>query len=139
MTKTPVSLSYHTALIDLMVMVSAADGAMPDPEFRAIGQIVQGLPAFATFDAEKLVSTAKACARLLQKESADTVLDRVVAALPITLYETAYTLACEVAVADRKLAPEELRFLDIVRRKLHLSRLVAVALERGAAARYQIA
>jgi hypothetical protein len=34
---------------------------------------------------------------------------------------------------------EEVRILEVLRRALHIDRLVAAALERGARARYQVA
>jgi hypothetical protein len=48
-------------------------------------------------------------------------------------------LALEVAMADARIAVEEVRVLEVLRRTLHLDKLIAAALERGARARYQIA
>ena len=63
-------------------------------------------------------------------------MDIVKAGLPKKLYETAYALACDVAVADGKLSQEELRLLQMLRNRLELDRLHAAAIERGARARH---
>ncbi|HEY4124436.1 MAG TPA: 2-dehydro-3-deoxyphosphooctonate aldolase, partial [Rhizomicrobium sp.] len=60
-------------------------------------------------------------------------------ALPDHLCETAYALGLEVALSDSRVMLEEVRMLEVLRRSLHIDRLVAAALERGARARYQIA
>ena len=67
-------------------------------------------------------------------------MDIVKAGLPKKLYETAYALACDVAVADGKLSQEELRLLQMLlqmpRYRLELDRLHSAAIERGARARH---
>ena len=57
-------------------------------------------------------------------------------ALPEKLRETAYALACEVTAADRVIAQEELRLLELLRHGLQVPRLSAAAIERAASARY---
>jgi hypothetical protein len=59
--------------------------------------------------------------------------------LPEQLRETAYWMALEVALTDARIALEEVAVIDAIRRALSIDRLVAVALERGARARYQVA
>jgi tellurite resistance protein len=66
----------------------------------------------------------------------ETALGLIRSALPERLYETAYALACDVAVADGQLEQEELRLLEIIREFLGLDRLNAVAIERGCRAHY---
>ena len=68
----------------------------------------------------------------------DAVLGLIKGALPPHLCETAYMLALEVAMADARIATEEVKVLEVLRRTLHLDKLVAAALERGARARFQI-
>ena len=60
-------------------------------------------------------------------------------ALPDVLHETAYWVALEVALADRRIALEELRVLDALRHLLDIDKLAAAAIERGARAKYQVA
>ena len=52
--------------------------------------------------------------------------------------ETAYALACDVAVADSRLTQEELRLLEMIRFRLEVDRLSAAAIERGARARHAV-
>ena len=56
--------------------------------------------------------------------------------LPDNLNETAYALACDVAVADGHLYEAELRLLEEIRYELNIDRLHAAAIERGSRARH---
>jgi tellurite resistance protein len=128
----------HSALISVMVLVSASDGDMTDAELSAIGDIVSHLPIFRDFDVNLLPSVAANCTALLDNEDGlDTVLRLVDEALPETLRETAYALACDVAAADGALSQEELRLLELIRYELKVGRLPAAGIERGARARHQ--
>ena len=131
-------LSPQAALIDVMVVVSAADRRMSDGELKTIGRIVQTLPVFQGFDIDQLVPTAEACATMLAGDRGlDGVLQRMSQALPEHLKETAYALAVEIAAADGGHIPQEvLRLLELIRFALPIDRLVAAALERAAKARY---
>jgi tellurite resistance protein len=130
-------ISPQAALIYAMVLVSAADNAMPDHELQRIGTIVKTWPAFNGYDAEKLTDTARECAVILQTgHGLDRVLSLIGAALPSHLVETAYLLACDIALNDGKLPFEEMRILQKLRQTLGLDRLVAGALERAISARH---
>ncbi len=133
------TISHHAALIYVMVVVSAADGQMSDHELKTIGELTRKLPVFRDFDHDRLLTLAQDCSSILQeKDGLAAVLGLVHDALPEPLRETAYWLALEVALTDRHVAIEEIRVIDTLRRALHLDRLVAAALERGARARYQV-
>ena len=94
-------VSHQTALIYVMVLVSAADSDMPDKELGAIGTIVQTLPVFRDFDPENLVKIAEDCASTLSGENGlEDVLAIVKASLNSKFRETAYALACDVAATD---------------------------------------
>jgi tellurite resistance protein len=131
-------LSPQAALIDVMVVVSAADRRMSDEELKTIGSIVRTLPVFRGFDIEKLVPTAEACATMLAGEGGlDGVLKRVAKVLPEHLKETAYALAVEIAAADGGHIPQEvLRLLELIRFALPVDRLAAAAIESAARARF---
>jgi tellurite resistance protein len=132
-------MSHHTALIYTMVMVSAADSEMTDAEIMAIGEEVQHLPIFRDYDIALLPKAAAACAEFLNSEDGlDKLLADVKTGLPKKLHETAYALACDVAVADGKLSQEELRLLQVLRNTLELDRLHSAAIERGARARHAV-
>ena len=129
------TLSHHSALIHLMVLVSAVDSDMTDKEIAAIGQSVRDLPVFADYDDSMLVSAAEACAEILTEENGlETVLGLVKANLPDELIDTAYALSCKVAAVDGSLSQEELRLLEMVRHTLEIDRLTAAAIERGVGA-----
>lgn len=133
-------ITHHTALIYTMVLVSAADGEMTDAELAAIGDIVRTLPVFKDYDSETLTQVAEDCADLLSADDGlETVLDMIALALPERLRETAYVLACNVAAADLSADQEELRLLEMLRHHLKIQRLVTVAIERAARARYATA
>jgi tellurite resistance protein len=134
------TVSHHAALVYVMVVVSAADGAMSEKELAAIGEMTRRLPVFRDFDRDKLLMTAQDCAAILQEDDGlATILGLVEEALPEHLRETAYWLALEVALSDTGVALEEVRVIETLRRALGIDRLTAAALERGARARYQTA
>jgi len=133
------TINEHSALVYVMVIVSASDGSMSDKELRTIGTVVKGLPAFSGFDSDRLVATAQQCAEILSEpDGLETVLSLVRDALPGHLRETAYWLALEVALTDSRVMLEEIRIVETIRRALGVDKLVAAALERGARARYQV-
>jgi tellurite resistance protein len=133
------TISPHAALVYVMVVVAASDGSMNDKELKAIGDITRNLPVFRNFDNDRLLALAQDCSAILQEEDGlSAVLGLVKDALPIPLCETAYWLALELALIDSRVALEEIRVIDTLRRALGLDKLVAAALERGARARYQV-
>jgi uncharacterized tellurite resistance protein B-like protein len=131
-------INHHAALIYSMVLVAAADRNMTDAEFKVIGEILTHLPVFRDFDVKDLPRIASSCVDLVNGEDGlEATLERVRRALPPHLCETAYALACDVALADGKAPSQEvLRLLELLRHRLEIERLVAAAIERGARARY---
>lgn len=129
------TLSNHSALIYIMVIVSAVDSNMTDAEMARIGQSIHSLPVFRDYDDSLLVEAAETCAEILGEDTGlETVLGLVKNSLPDELLETAYALACDIAVTDGQLSQEELRLLEMVRYELDIDRLSAAAIERGVAA-----
>jgi tellurite resistance protein len=129
-------LSHHTALVYVMVTMSAVDRTMTDAELARIGEIVSHLPIFRDFDQENLVKTAEGCGEILSAEGGlDHVLLLIRSNLPKKLRETAYAVALEVAAADLDVKDEETRLLEMLRDTLELDRLTATAIERGIRAR----
>jgi tellurite resistance protein len=138
MLKTSVTetISPHAAIIYTLVMVAAADRNMKTAELAQIGRFVTQLPAFARYDPNRIVETAQECAVMLQVDNGlDNTLALVAAALPPSLRETAYLLACEVAAVDGRIPLEEMRMLQKIRLVFHLDRLTSAALERATEAR----
>ena len=127
----------HTALIYVMVLVSAADSNMADRELYMMGEIVRLLPAFRAFDQGQLPKVAEQCAKKLGKDGLDSVIAYVVRTLPPHLRETAYVLACDIAGVKGRLRSPEIKFLEFLRHSLGIGRLPAAAIERAAKARYQ--
>lgn len=130
-------LDPHSALIYTMVLASAAGSGVTDSELRAIGDIVTHLPIFRDYDNKQLTKTLSACSDLLQKENGlELALKEIKTTLPPRLRETAYALACDVVASDGEASQDELRFLEVLRDGLVIERLAAVAIERGARARF---
>ena len=130
-------LNPHSALIYIMVLVSAADNKMTDRELMQIGEQVRNLPIFQGFDEEELIPLSEDCAKKLSASGGlDQVLDLIIASLPAKLSETAYAIACEIAAADLHVEQEELQLLQQLRYRLDLDRLTAAAIERGVRARH---
>lgn len=131
-------ITIHEALIYTMVMVAAADGAMPDMEMQRIGRLARFLPVFDGFDEEGLIPAARSIQSILAgPEGMDIALEIVRDALPPRLYDTAYALAVEVATADLKMDVTEIRFLQLLRARLEIDKLTAAAIERSAIARFR--
>ncbi|MDO6964607.1 tellurite resistance TerB family protein [Rhizobium alvei] len=131
-------ISIPEALIYAMVMVSAADGDMPDSELQRIGRLARFLPVFDGFDEEQIIPTSKDIQEILAgPEGMDIALEIIRDTLPPRLYDTAYALAVEVATADLRLEMEELRFLQHLRARLDIDKLTAAAIERSAVARFR--
>lgn len=129
-------IKAQEALIYCMVMSSAADGAMGDPELRAIGDAVTHLPVFAGYNPDHLIRTAQGCARrLAEPNGLEATLDLIEAALPEHLRETAFCLAADIAYSAQHVTIEEDRMLEKLRFRLKIGKLVAAAIERGSRAR----
>ncbi len=134
----PAKLSPHEALVYVMVTMSAVDSSMSDDELQRIGNITSNLPVFRDFDDESLVEIAQRCGAVLSGDKGlDAVLELVHRSLPSTLRETAYALAVDIAAADLQIKQEELRFLELLRDRLEISKLVVAGIERGARARHR--
>jgi|EndMetStandDraft_4_1072995.scaffolds.fasta_scaffold252867_2 tellurite resistance protein len=131
-------VTVPAALIYVMVMVSAADGMMPDAELERIGRLAHFLPVFHGFDEEMIIpATRDIQAILAGPEGLEIALETVKDALPPRLYDTAYALAVEVATADLWLDAAEIRFLQLLRARLEIDKLTAAAIERSAVARFR--
>lgn len=130
-------LSPQDALVALMITASAADENIRTAELVAIQRIVNHLPVFGDYDADRIGQIARSVFDLLEEEDGlDALFGLVRKALPERLYETAYAIACDVAAADGKLADEELRLLQEIRYEFGIDRLHAAAIERGSRARH---
>jgi tellurite resistance protein len=126
----------HEALIYLMVITSASDRDMTDIELGRIGDVVRSWPVFEDFNPDRLLPIAQTCQRLLHDEGGlDGVLGSVAAALPERLHDTAYAAAFEVAAVDLEMRLEEVRVLQLIRRRLDLDTLTVAAIGRAAKAR----
>jgi tellurite resistance protein len=133
------TINPQSALVYVMVVVAAADGSMHARELGAMAEFARSLPVFRGYDPDRLTATVEDCSAILQEnEGFEAVLGLVRDALSEPLRETAYWLALEMALSDHKVALEEIRVIETIRRALGIDRLVAAALERGARARYQV-
>jgi len=135
-TDTP-SITAQDALVAVMVAVSISDEAIKTSELVTIERIVNHLPVFGDYDADRIKTTSQVVFDLFEEEDGlDALFGLVRDALPERLFETAYALACDVAAADGRLQETELRFLEEIRYELNIDRLHGAAIERGARARH---
>lgn len=131
-------IDAHSALIYTMVLVSAAEGEMSDAEIAMMTRLVRTLPVFRGFDTDRIQLLGRECVELLRQHNGlDVAADLIAQALPESLRETAYALACDVIAADGAASQDELRLLEMLRYKLRLDPLVSAAIERGARARFR--
>lgn len=130
------TISPETALVYIMVTVSASDEQMRESEITRITGIVEYLPAFKNYNLDRLEVDTQTCFAILQSEEGlDAVLGLVEEATPASHYDLMYALACEVAASDGSLSQEELRLLEMIRHFFDIERLTAAAIERGTASR----
>ena len=131
------NLSPQEAVIYLMVMTSASDGAITDQELRAIGRVVRSFPLFSTEDESRLVETAEACGQLMSSDGGlHKVLEAAATVLPTHLGETAYAAVVDVVTADENLELTEIRVLELIRNALKVADSDASAIEHAARARH---
>ncbi len=131
------ALTPQEAIIYLMVMTSASDGAINDAELRTIGRVVRSFPLFSEADETGLVQTAEACGKLMASDGGlHKVLVAAASALPQHLGETAYAAVVDVVTADEKLDVTEIRVLELIRDALKVPDDGAQAIERSARARH---
>ena len=129
--------SAQDALVALMVTVSVSDARIETAELLTIEQIVNHLPIFAGYDADRMQSVSQTVFDLLEEEDGlDAIIGLVRECVPGTHWETAYALSCDVAAADGDLHQSELRLLQELRHELSIDALHAAAIERGARARH---
>lgn len=132
------SISPHSAIIYLLVVIAAVDRHLSDNELERMGIMARTLPIFDGYNLSHMPSAAQECASILAEDGGlDTVLDLAQGALPHSILETAYALCCDMAVADGELSQEELRMLEIIRHRFGIERLIAAAIERGTAVRHR--
>lgn len=131
------SFTPEDSLVAVMVGISVSDETIRTSELLSIEQMVNFLPVFGNYDADRIRRIANVVFELFEDEDGlDALFGLVKEDLPETLFETAYALACDVAAADGAIAQAELRYLEELRHVLNIDRLHAAAIERGARARH---
>ena len=131
------SFSAQDALVALMITVSASDATIRTSELLTIQAIVNHLPIFSGYDADRMEQVAQTVFDLLEEEDGlDAIYGLIRDALPETHHETAYALACDAAAADGNVLQSELQLLRELRYELDIDPLHAAAIERGARARH---
>ena len=131
------SLSPQDSLVAVMIAVSAADENLRTAELVAIQRMVNHMPVFGAYDADRIRVIAQTVFDLFEEEDGLAALFGLIRdGLPERLNETAYALACDVATADGHLREVELRMLEEVREELSIDRLHAAAIEWGARVRH---
>lgn len=131
--------SIEEVLVYLMVVMSASDKSMSDPELSRIGSLIRTLPVFDAFDEDELIPAARRCQQLLAGENGlDVIFDLANSVIPERLRDTAYAAAVDVAAADLDVRSEEMRVLERLRAKLEIDQPTASAIERAARARHRL-
>lgn len=131
--------TVHEAIINLMVITSAADRDMTDIELARIGDVVRTWPIFVDFNSDDLLDAAQACQALLQRKGGlNKVLTEAAQAIPLHLQDTAYAAAFEVAAVDLEMRMEEARIMQMLRGHLELDPAICTSIERAAKARHRM-
>lgn len=131
--------TVHEALIYLMVVCSASDRDMSEPELGRIGEVVRGWPVFIDFERSRLLEVAQDCQLIVQAENGmDEVLAIARAVIPKRLHDTAYAACFEVAAADLEMRMEEARVLQRVGQALGIAEATANAIQVAGKARHRM-
>lgn len=131
------AMSAQDALVAVMVAASASDQNIRTAELVAIQRMVNHMPVFADYDADRIRRVSQVVFDLFEEEDGlDALFGLIREALPARLNETAYALACDVVTADGKHSQVELQMLEEVREELEIDRLHAAAIEWGARVRH---
>lgn len=133
----PPALSTQDALIAVMIACSAADQNMRTAELVAIQRMVNHMPVFAGYDADRIRRVSRTVFDLFEEEDGlDALFGLIRGALPERLNETAYALACDVITSDGRHSEVELNMLEELREQLAIDRLHAAAIEWAARVRH---
>ncbi|WP_299904684.1 tellurite resistance TerB family protein [uncultured Paracoccus sp.] len=133
------SFSPCDALVAVMVATSASDETMRTSELVAIQRMVDHMPIFAEYDADRMRAVSQTVISLFEEEEGlDALFGLIRDALPERLYETAYAMACDVAAADGRTYEGEIAMLAEIRHELNISRLHAAAIELSAQVRHRL-
>ena len=103
MSRSTPAMSPQDALVAVMVAASASDENMRTAELVAIQRMVNHMPVFAGYDADRTRRVSQIVFDLFEEEDGlDALFGLIREALPVRLNETAYALACDVVTADGK-------------------------------------
>ena len=134
------AMSPCDALVAVMVAVSAAGQGLGTAEMVAIERLVNHTPVFAAYDIDRVRGVSQTVLSIFEEEDGlDALFGLIRDALPESLYETAYVLACDVAASDGRLGEIEAEMLAEIRDQLEIDRLHAAAIELAARARHRLA
>jgi hypothetical protein len=129
--------ALQDGLIWTMVLASAADRDLSPAEIETMRDLVDHLPVFRGFKADRLPKVTEACAAALADEGG---LDKVTAFIrkmvPRRFGETAYALACDLIASEGQVRDTEIGVLDLLADLFDLDSLTCAALETAARARY---
>lgn len=133
------SFSLQDALVAAMVGVSASDAHPTTREMLSISRMIETLPIFEGYDADRVRVIGATVFDLLTEEDGFDALFGLIrdALVHDGVRETAYALCCDVAAADGHAFQAELRYLQELREELDIDRLHAAAIERGSGARHR--
>ena len=139
MSQTLPAFTAQDALVAIMVTVSVSDETIRTAELVAIQRMVNHMPIFAGYDADRIRRIANTVFDLFEEEDGlDALFGLIRDTLPPRLNETAYALACDVVTSDGKHNEVELRMLEEVREELGVDRLHAAAIEWGTRVRHMV-
>lgn len=133
-------ISPQEALIYTMVAAAESDREIDDAEIDIIGDLVNHLPIFKGLDRATMTAMATRSSEMLAADGgSDRVFAMVRQALPMSLRDTAYALACDVIAVDKRLNRAEMRVLEEIRAQLEVDPAMARAIEQIAEVRFKAA
>ena len=128
------TLSANTAIVFCLLAVAQADGPVGARELDLIARLVETCPTAGEANGKTGDTASLALARELlgAEDGLESGLVLVYAALDTARCAQAYALAADFVMLNARIAPEEMRLLDILAENFRLDPLTRAAIDTAA-------
>lgn len=115
-----VTLGPAEAFASVMLIVVAADGYLAEDEITLLNTVLGRMRMYRSYSTDVMRRMFDNLCGILRREGSGALLKAALATLPHDLYETTFTIATDLVLADGTVAPEEEELLGSLCRALQL-------------------
>lgn len=115
----PVEFTEKEAFIGVIVAAIGADGEIADEEISSLVSIMNRLPSYKS-DFSFVQNTYNKCVKTIKASGSSGLLDLVVPKLNKDIYQTTFTQAIDIVIADGQVGKEEEEFIGKLQSMLSL-------------------